>query len=57
MELLMVLRWADPRLVFPDEYFYDSDRVLLPTEFNDLIWHPHPYIPNAKATGGIVVMF
>ncbi len=45
-------RWTDHRLNFSDKWF-DSKRefFILPLEYTEKIWHPDPYIVNAKSMG------
>jgi hypothetical protein len=45
-------RWVEPRLELPEDVFEEGDDfVTLPANFFDNLWHPDPYILNAKASG------
>lgn len=57
MDMTLSQRWLDPRLNFSAEWFADNrDFFILPLEYTDKIWHPDPYIVNAKSTGIISVL-
>lgn len=52
MDLFVRQRWVEPRLDLPEDVFEEGDDfVTLPANFFDNLWHPDPYILNAKASG------
>lgn len=50
--MILSQRWTDHRLNFSNEWF-DNKRefFILPLEYTEKIWHPDPYIVNAKSMG------
>jgi len=47
---------VEPRLEMPDDIFEEGDDfITLPSNFFDNLWHPDPYILNAKASGKKIV--
>jgi hypothetical protein len=52
VDLFVRQRWVEPRLEMPENIFEDGDDyVTLPSNFFDNLWHPDPYILNAKVSG------
>lgn len=51
MDMTLIQRWVDDRLQFADQWFDHQNNLILPLELVDQIWHPHPFIVNAKSTG------
>ncbi|CAB3359424.1 Hypothetical predicted protein [Cloeon dipterum] len=51
VDLFVRQRWVEPRLEMPEDIFEEGDDfVTLPANFFDNLWHPDPYILNAKAS-------
>lgn len=55
MDMTLTQRWMDERLAFAEQWFDGKDNLILPLEFVDLIWHPHPFVVNAKSTGKLLL--